>query len=482
MVGIISAGSYIPSFRLDRTELARAWGGDVRGTRAVAGVDEDTTTLAVEAARIALRRSGKAADVSAVYFATTAPAYTDKTNATAIHAALRLDPDAAAYDLTGAVRSGAAAVRAACDHAAAGGTALAVIADLRGGRAGSAAESESGDAAVALLIGDGDHVIADLTATASRTAEFVDRARIDHDTAVVWEERFGEGRYRALAQEVAAALESETGIDLALVDSVVIGGPHRRVLRALPKALGVVDTAMARMIDGAIGNAGSAHTWLLLCGALEDAAAGHSVVALSVADGVDAFAFRTTDAIGAWRATIAPASTVEHHTEAAGKKVDYPVFLTWRGQLRREPPRRPDPTPPSPPASARATAWKFGLVAGRCTACGVRNVPPQLVCLSCGAVDSMSDEPMADVPAAVRTYTVDRLAFSLSPPTVFAVVDFDGGGRFQCELTDVDEDELSVGLRVEPTFRRLSTTNGLHNYFWKTRPTRPAGRATDGKS
>ena len=47
---------------------------------------------------------------------------------------------------------------------------------------------------------------------------------------------------------------------------------------------------------------------------------------------------------------------------------------------------------------------------------------------------------MADVPATIATFTVDRLAFSLSPPVVAAVIDFDGGGRFQCELTDVDPD------------------------------------------
>ncbi len=480
MVGVISAGSYIPSFRLDRAEVAVAWGGIAPGTRAVAGVDEDTTTLAVEAARIALRRSGKSDRVSAIYFATTAPAYGDKTNATAIHAALNLAPDVAAYDLAGAVRSGAAAVRAACDHAAAGGTALAVMADLRDGLPGSATESEGGDAAVALLIGSGDDVIAELTATASRTAEFIDRARDDRGNAVVWEERFGEGRYLALARDASAALKA-AGFDLSSADTVVIGGPHRRGLRVLPKALDVADSALARSVDGAIGNTGAAHPWLLLTGALEEARPGQSLGVLSVADGVDAFAFRATEALDAWRTANVPTTTVLHHTEA-GRKVSYPVFLTWRGQLHREPPRRPDPTPPSPPASARSTAWKFGLVAGRCTACGSRNLPPQLVCLSCGASQSMADEPMADIPAVVRTYTVDRLAYSLSPPVVFVVVDFDGGGRMQCELTDVDEDALAVGMPVEPTFRRLSTTNGLHNYFWKARPVVPACPAGERES
>ncbi|MGH9283651.1 MAG: Zn-ribbon domain-containing OB-fold protein, partial [Acidimicrobiales bacterium] len=85
------------------------------------------------------------------------------------------------------------------------------------------------------------------------------------------------------------------------------------------------------------------------------------------------------------------------------------------------------------------------------------------------------DAPMADVPATVATYTIDRLAYSPSPPVVAAVVDFDGGGRFKCQLTDVDAATLGIGDRVEPTFRKLVTAAGVHNYFWKVRPI-PTGK------
>ena len=79
---------------------------------------------------------------------------------------------------------------------------------------------------------------------------------------------------------------------------------------------------------------------------------------------------------------------------------------------------------------------------------------------------------MADATGTVVTFTIDRLAYSPSPPVVFAVVDFDGGGRLPVELTDVDVDEVAIGDRVEMTFRRLSTADGIHNYFWKARPVR----------
>jgi uncharacterized OB-fold protein len=84
----------------------------------------------------------------------------------------------------------------------------------------------------------------------------------------------------------------------------------------------------------------------------------------------------------------------------------------------------------------------------------------------------MSPEPLADIPASVATYTVDHLAHSLNPPVVVAVIDFEGGGRFQCEMTDVDPGAVTIGLPVEMTFRRLYTAGGVHNYFWKARPVR----------
>jgi hydroxymethylglutaryl-CoA synthase len=61
------------------------------------------------------------------------------------------------------------------------------------------------------------------------------------------------------------------------------------------------------------------------------------------------------------------------------------------------------------------------------------------------------------------------MVYSPSPPVVFAVVDFDGGGRLPVELTDLDADEVAIGKRVEMTFRRLFTADGIHDYFWKGR-------------
>jgi uncharacterized OB-fold protein len=96
-------------------------------------------------------------------------------------------------------------------------------------------------------------------------------------------------------------------------------------------------------------------------------------------------------------------------------------------------------------------------------------------------VDETAAEPLADVAATVTTYTVDRLAYTPSPPMLMVVLDFDGGGRMRCQLTDAAEDEAGIGLRVEMTFRRLVTAAGVHNYFWKARPIRGEERRSAGK-
>ena len=84
MNGIVAYGAYLPYFRLDRKAIGESLGASGgSGTRSVASYDEDTTSMAVEAARVALRAAPDLRP-GALYFATSAPGYLDKTNASAI--------------------------------------------------------------------------------------------------------------------------------------------------------------------------------------------------------------------------------------------------------------------------------------------------------------------------------------------------------------------------------------------------------------
>ncbi|HEV8584396.1 MAG TPA: OB-fold domain-containing protein [Methylomirabilota bacterium] len=463
MRGLLAWGAYVPYSRLDRKAIAGALGaGAGSGARAVASYDEDTTSMGVEAARAALR--GVPVTPDAVYFATADPAYLDKTNATAIHAALALPASAAAFDMLGSVRSGAGAVRAALD---ARGPALAVMADVRTGLAGGGDEREGGDAAAAFLFGEGP-IVAEPLGQASQTAEFLDRWRVPGESASrQWEERFGEYAYVPLGEAALAEALKQAGVTAPAVDVLIVAGPHGRANKRVAASAGVKKEAIADDLAASVGNAGAAHAGLMLAAALDAARPEQVIAVVSLADGADATIWRTTAAIAARR----PAATVAAQIASAGP-VAYATFLTWRGFLRREPPRRPDPQPPEAPAAARAESWKYAFTGSRCQACGARHVPPQRVCVKCHAVDRMTPERLSDVPATIATFTVDRLAYSMSPPVVVAVVDFEGGGRFQCEMTDVDPKAVKIGDRVELTFRRLYTANGIHNYFWKARPVR----------
>ena len=52
------------------------------------------------------------------------------------------------------------------------------------------------------------------------------------------------------------------------------------------------------------------------------------------------------------------------------------------------------------------------------------------------------------------------------------VIDFDGGGRGAFNMTDREPEEVQVGQQVEMTFRKLYLDRGIHNYYWKTMPSR----------
>jgi 3-hydroxy-3-methylglutaryl CoA synthase len=440
MRGIVGWGVHLPRHRLERNQITALIGsGGGAGSRVVASYDEDTTTMAVEAGRNAIRTGGPRPQ--SLWLATTTPTYLDKTNATAVHAALRLHRSAEAYDVVGSVRSTVAALRAGWDSSA---PALVVGSDVRTGQPGSVEESSGADAAAAVLIGDDTDgpVLAELLGSGSATEEFLDRWRVPGELGSrYWEPRFGETKYVPLAGEALSAALAAAGIAPTDVDSLVIAGLHDRACTSAAKASGVAADRVADRLAATVGNPGAAQSLLLLARALETASAGQVIVLLVMSDGADAFVLRTTDALTEYLPAHPVATQI-----LAGSPVDYGRYLAWRGLLAVEPPRRPEPARPSASAAGRNQEWKFGL--------------------------SSPDGVLADQRGTVTTFTIDRLAYSPSPPVVFAVVDFDDGERLPVELTDVAVDDVAAGLRVEMAFRKLFTADGIANYFWKARPLR----------
>jgi hypothetical protein len=305
-------------------------------------------------------------------------------------------------------------------------------------------------------------LLAEFLGSASVSEEFTDRWRVPGDVrSKLWEERFGETVYVPLGEQAWRDALKQTGLEAGDVDRVILTGLHSRAVRFLGTKLGVKDK-LVNDLASVVGNTGTAHPGLLLASALEDAAPGQVIALVVLADGADVLLFRAGAA-----AAQEPVRSIKTQL-SGGTKVPYGKFLSWRGGIAIEPPRRPEPSRMSASAAARNDDWKYAFSAPRDPGSGAPQMPP----LPTGG----ELVPMSDVAGTVATFTVDRLAYSPSPPIVFAIIDFDGGGRYPAEVTDVPEADLAadvfVGSRVEMTFRRLFTADGLHNYFWKARPLR----------
>ncbi len=419
--------------------------------------------MGVEAARLALANVD--AMPSMVSFASVSPAYFDRTNATVLHAALRLHRTTAAFDALGSQRSAVGALELALRST---GTHLVVGSDIRIGLPSSADEAAGGDGASAILIGDddaGSPIIAEYLGGAVATGEFVDRWREPGSAqSKLWEERFGEIVYGELSVQAWADALEATDLTVGDITTAALTGLHARAVARTGAKLGIDN--LADDLSGSVGNTGAAHPGLLLCSMLESSSPGDVVALITYADGVQVSLFRVTDAIAQYQAARTIASQIE-----AGGSVGYAKFLSWRDMLPIEPPRRPEPDRPSSSAAYRNADWKYGLVASRDQESQRMYMPPSRVSAD-GAVDQMDHIPMADAVGTVATFTIDKLVYSPSPPVVFGVVDFDGGGRLPIEIADVDADQVAVGDRVEMTFRRLYAGDGISNYFWKARPLR----------
>jgi uncharacterized OB-fold protein len=336
------------------------------------------------------------------------------------------------------------------------------MADVVSGLPGSADERDGTDGAAAFLFGTRDQAAVEMISGASATAEFLDRWRLPGAIASrQWEERFGVDVYMPLIRDAVSRALADAGLEKA--DHVVVSSPHARTAAAARKLLG------AAPAPEGLGYAGAADIGLRFAATLDEAGPGETILNVSAVDGCDAAVLRTTERIADARRGPTVAEQLR-----GGREVSYAQYLMWRGLLEREPPRRPEPERPAAPPAARAEAWKFAFVGSACQQCGHVHVPPRRVCVNCGAVDQMERRPLANKQGTVATYTVDRLAFSPSPPMIDAVVDFDGGGRYTLEVADASPEEVEIGTRLALTFRKLYTTGGVHNYFWKVRPVTPA--------
>ena len=280
-----------------------------------------------------------------------------------------------------------------------------------------------------------------------------------------WEERFGEVTYGPLLSQAWERALAATSLSADDIDNLIVTGTHGRAVARNAKRLGVRDEAMVDDLSGSVGNTGTAHPLLVLTSALEQASPGETIAVMTLADGVEVIVLRTTHAITAAASAMSTADQI-----ASGTTVSYGTFLSWRGMVSVEPPNRPLRTarPHRRPISATTGSSASSAAA---TNSGMIHLPPARVSEKGGAVDDMEPVPMADTVGTVVSFTIDKLVYSPSPPVVFAVVDFDGGGRARSNSPTAGPMRSRSVCRccdVSPLF----TADEIHNYFWKVAPVR----------
>jgi hydroxymethylglutaryl-CoA synthase len=469
MAGIVSYGSYIPYRRLKRAAIAEMLGTPAgKGEKAIASFDEDSVSMAVEALRDALK-SAPGMVPSTLLFATTTPPYAEKLSAAIVGAAARLPLEIRASDVTGSIRAGLTGILQAADAAKSnGGYAAIAIADSRLGAPEGRTEQQGGDGAVAFVLGN-ENVVAEIEASVSLTREYLDTWRNpDERFGHSWEERFALTQaYAPLFGKVVADVLEKAKVKPGDLARVILDAPNPRAVDEFARAAKIDPSRLADSFALTVGQTGAAHAGLMLTSVLPSCKPGDRILMATVADGADAIVLRVTPQAAAFR----PVHSMGRLVESKGD-VTYGNYLKWREILPTEPPRRPDPERPAAPPMMRSEKWKFGLIGSRCKACGTPQLPPQRVCVKCRKFDQMEPYEFADRTGRIATYAIDRLAYSLNPPTINVVIDFAGGGRFLCEMTDCDPGKVAIGDEVEMTFRRLYTADGVHNYFWKARPKR----------
>jgi 3-hydroxy-3-methylglutaryl CoA synthase len=470
VIGIKSFGAYIPVYRLSASELARAWGGrGGRGEIAVANYDEDSITMAVEAAIDCLNGMDLAIP-DGLYFASTTPPYSEKLSASIVAAATDLRDELFTLDIGNSLRSGTGAVKAACD-AIKGGSAkniLVTAADCRLAPPASEFESVFGDGAAAFLIADEDVAVA-IEDSYSISSDFVDVWKRAEDPYIrTWEDRFIlEHGYREKLGIAISALLKKTGLSVKDFAKVVYYAPdarsHQRMIKQLKLA---PEQVQAPMFD-AVGNTGAAFAPMMLVAALEEAKPGDKILWANYGDGADAFVLQVTDQIEKVRGRRG----IKRHLESKMQIHNYEKYVRFRNLMQGEADRRPQYIS-SLPMIWRDRKQVLPLHGGRCRNCGNIQFPIQRICAYCQAKDNYEEVRLADKTATVFTFSMDERAVEVDPPRVWTISDFDDGGRIYCTMTDRDTEKIDIGMQVEMTFRKIHEGAGVHNYFWKCRPVR----------
>lgn len=476
MIGIVAYGAYIPIHRLKRADIARFWGApEPPGEKAVANYDEDGLSMAIAAARDCL--SGMESDsITGLYFASTTAPYKEKQSAAFIAAVLGLNKSVFTADFCGSLRCGTNALRSAMDAVESGSleNVLVCASDIRLGHPRGSAELFCGDGAASFLIGK-SNLVAEIEGFHSEFDEIQDVWRSDKDHFI----RSAEGRFaidegygRVFQNTVSTALEKFVKKPEDF-NTLCSNAQDPKTVGKIARKLGFEPkTQLSGTVYDRVGDTGSAMVMMNMVEALQETMPGERILAVNYGNGCDVVCLKATEQAG----DVQACRGVTGHLEPKLRLDNYNKYLIWRGLVDFQPPARPpkEERQPTPAAQWREVGGELPLKGTKCNHCGTPQYPPQRICLVCKTKDDFESYPFANRKGKIFSFSHDYVMETLDAPVTIVVVDFEDGGRIMCDMTDRDQNEVSVGMAVEMTFRKLYYVGGIYNYWWKCKPVRAA--------
>lgn len=127
----------------------------------------------------------------------------------------------------------------------------------------------------------------------------------------------------------------------------------------------------------------------------------------------------------------------------------------------------------SMPKNWRLRQQRYRLVGEICERCNARIFPPRDVCPACETVDQrdVAFSGRGEVYSYSTVYHAPRDFEEFAPYTV-ALVRLEEGPMVTAQLTDIDADQVKIGMPVEMVTRRVQSggEQGVILYGYKFRP------------
>ncbi len=312
-VGIIGYGAHIPRRRIKVEEIAKVWGADAPSykkglelsEKSVPGLDEDTITLSVEAARSALARAGiDGKEIGAVYVGSESHPYAVKPSGVTVAEAIGATPDCHCADFEFACKAGSEGMFVAYGLVKAGliKYGMGIGADTSQGAPGDALEySASAGAAAFIMGGDDDRIIADIDDTYSFMTDTPDFWRREHQFYPSHAGRYtGEPAYFRIVTGAVNGILEKTGMKPADFKYVIFHQPNGKFPKRVGKRLGFSfeQIDVGRLVPS-LGNTYSGASPLGLTAVLDVADPGDRVLMCSYGSGAgsDAFVFTVRERV-----------------------------------------------------------------------------------------------------------------------------------------------------------------------------------------